>query len=52
MTVDGIKNEYHKGDIYFIPESIKHSGKIYAGCADITFFMNVDFESIGLFLIK
>ncbi|MFC1495276.1 cupin domain-containing protein [Thermodesulfobacteriota bacterium] len=38
LTIDGIKNEFRKGDIYFIPENIKHSGKIYAGYADITFF--------------
>lgn len=29
---------YGKGDIYYIPSGVKHSGKIYAGYADITFF--------------
>jgi len=29
---------YTKGDIYFIPSGIKHSGHIYAGYSDITFF--------------
>src|SRR5512145_1998493 len=29
---------YTKGDRYYIPEGVKHSGKIYAGYADITFF--------------
>ena len=38
LTVDGIKRVYTKGDIYFIPENVKHSGKIHAGYADITFF--------------
>lgn len=38
LIIDGVKNDYNKGDIYFIPENIKHSGKIYAGYADITFF--------------
>ena len=38
LTIDGVKREYSKGDIYFIPENVKHSGKIYAGYADITFF--------------
>ena len=38
LTIEGVKNEYDKGDIYFIPENIKHSGKIHAGYADITFF--------------
>ncbi len=38
MTIDGVKREYSKGDIYHIPENVKHSGKVYAGYADITFF--------------
>ncbi|RJP76111.1 MAG: cupin domain-containing protein [Desulfobacteraceae bacterium] len=38
LTIDGIKNKYSKGDIYLIRENVKHSGKIYAGYADITFF--------------
>ena len=38
LTIEGIENEFKKGDIYFIPENVKHSGKIYAGYADITFF--------------
>ena len=42
LTIDGIKNEYKKGDIYYIPEGIKHSGKIHAGYADITFFNETD----------
>ena len=42
IIIDGIKNEYGKGDIYFIPENEKHSGKIYAGYADITFFNESD----------
>ena len=38
LTIDGITHEYAKGDIYYIPAGVKHSGKIYAGYADITFF--------------
>jgi quercetin dioxygenase-like cupin family protein len=38
LTVDGVKKEYGKGDIYHIPADVKHSGKIHAGYADITFF--------------
>jgi len=38
LTIDGVKNTYQKGDRYFIPKGVKHSGKIYAGYADITFF--------------
>jgi quercetin dioxygenase-like cupin family protein len=29
---------YEKGDIYYIPAGVKHSGKIYAGYVDVTFF--------------
>ena len=42
LILDGIKNTYQKGDRYFIPNGIKHSGKIYAGYADITFFNEKD----------
>jgi len=42
LLIDGIKNEYSKGDIYFIYENVKHAGKIYAGYADITFFNESD----------
>ena len=38
LKIDGVINVYHKGDRYFIPSGIKHSGKIYAGYSDITFF--------------
>lgn len=42
IPIDGIKNEYSKGDIYFIPENIKHAGNIHAGYADIIFFNESD----------
>jgi quercetin dioxygenase-like cupin family protein len=38
LTIGGVPNTYRKGDRYFIPSGVKHSGKIYAGYADITFF--------------
>ena len=38
LTISGKKETYTKGDRYYIPEGILHSGKIYAGYADITFF--------------
>ncbi|MDH4204893.1 MAG: cupin domain-containing protein [Desulfobacteraceae bacterium] len=38
LIINGIKREYKKGDIYYIPEGVIHSGKIFAGYADITFF--------------
>lgn len=42
LIIDGIKNTYMKGDRYYIPEGVRHSGKIYAGYADITFFDEKD----------
>ena len=38
LTIDGIKKTYSRGERYFIPTGIKHSAKIYAGYADITYF--------------
>jgi len=38
LTIDGVKNTFSKGERYYIPEGIKHSGKIFSGYADITFF--------------
>lgn len=38
MTIEGITKTYTKGDRYYIPAGVLHSGKIYAGYADITFF--------------
>ena len=42
LVMEGIKRTYTKGDHYFIPAGAKHSGKIYAGYADITFFNEQD----------
>ncbi len=42
LLINGVKNSYVKGDRYYIPEGVKHSGKIYAGYADITFFNEKD----------
>lgn len=42
LTIDGSKKNYYKGDRYFIPKDVKHSGKIYAGYADMTFFNQKD----------
>jgi len=38
LIIDGDKKSYSKGDRYYIPAGVKHSGKIYAGYADVTFF--------------
>ncbi|KJS32251.1 MAG: cupin [Desulfatitalea sp. BRH_c12] len=38
LIIDGKEKIFGKGDIYYIPSGIKHSGKAYAGYSDITFF--------------
>jgi quercetin dioxygenase-like cupin family protein len=48
LTIDGVENTYTKGERYFIPEGIKHSAKIYAGYADMTFFNQPDRYKIKL----
>jgi quercetin dioxygenase-like cupin family protein len=42
LTIAGEKTTYTKGDRYYIPEGVLHSGKISAGYADITFFNEPD----------
>ena len=42
LTIGGKKETYSKSDRYYIPEGVVHSGKIYAGYADITFFDEPD----------
>ncbi|MHC4401805.1 MAG: cupin domain-containing protein [Planctomycetota bacterium] len=38
LVIDGVGRTYTKGDRYFIPEGVKHSSKVFAGYADMTFF--------------
>ena len=38
LVIGGEKHCFTKGDRYYIPAGVTHSGKIYAGYADITFF--------------
>ena len=42
LTIGGKTKTYTKGYRYFIPEGTLHSGKIYAGYADVTFFNEPD----------
>lgn len=42
LIINGEKRTYSKGESYFIPSGVRHSGKIYAGYADITFFNQSD----------
>lgn len=42
LTIEGVERTYTKGDRVFIPKGARHSGKIYAGYADISFFNEPD----------
>jgi quercetin dioxygenase-like cupin family protein len=42
LVMDGEMHLFEKGDRYYIPAGVKHSGKIYAGYADVTFFEQPD----------
>lgn len=42
LVIGGRSHTFTKGDRYFIPEGVRHSGKIHAGYADITFFDQKD----------
>ncbi|MCK5261543.1 MAG: cupin domain-containing protein [Thermoplasmatales archaeon] len=38
LDVGGIKKTYRRGDTFFIPKGVKHSGRVYAGYASVAFF--------------
>ncbi len=42
LVIEGVKQTCTKGDRVFIPKGAKHSAKIYAGYADISFFNQKD----------
>ena len=42
LTIDGVERTYSKGDSVFIPKGLKHSAKVYAGYADVSFFDQKD----------
>ena len=42
LMIEGVARTYTKGDRVFIPKGARHSGKIYAGYADISFFNESD----------
>ena len=42
LTIDGVERTYSKGDSVFIPKGAKHSAKVYAGYADVSFFNEKD----------
>jgi len=42
LTIEGSKKIYQKGDRYYIPKGAVHSGKIFAGYTDMTYFDQPD----------
>ena len=42
LTIGGQTRTYGKGERYFIPAGVPHSGRIHAGYADTTFFNQAD----------
>jgi quercetin dioxygenase-like cupin family protein len=42
LILDGEEHTFTKGDRYYIPAGVRHSAKIFAGYADITFFDEPD----------
>ncbi len=42
LNIGGKEHTFVKGDRYFIPGGVLHSGKIYAGYADVSFFDEPD----------
>jgi quercetin dioxygenase-like cupin family protein len=38
LEIGGERKSFTKGDRYYIPAGVKHSGKIHAGYADVSFF--------------
>ncbi len=42
LIIDGEKRTYIKGDRYYVPGGVRHSGKVYAGFAQVAFFDEPD----------
>jgi quercetin dioxygenase-like cupin family protein len=42
LVIEGVELTFTKGDRYFIPKGVRHSGRIYAGYTDMTFFDQPD----------
>ena len=42
LAIGGETRTLGKGDQYFVPRGVKHSAKIYAGYADVTYFNQKD----------
>ena len=46
LVIGGERRTLGRGDQYFVPKGVKHSAKIYAGYADVTFFNQKDRYSV------
>ncbi len=46
LTIDGKKHVLRKGDTYYIPKGVPHSGSLKAGYKDLTVFNQKDRYSI------
>lgn len=42
LIIGGVRKLYSKGDRYYIPQGVHHSGRVSAGYADVTFFDQKD----------
>lgn len=42
LIIGGVPHVFTKGDRYFIPAGVLHSGRIFAGYADMTYFDQKD----------
>ena len=42
ITIGGELQRLKRGDQYYIPKGVKHSAKVYAAYADVTFFNQAD----------
>jgi quercetin dioxygenase-like cupin family protein len=42
LIIGGVKGRYKKGQHYFIPDGVKHSGHIYAGLVVVEYFDQKD----------
>ncbi|MFX0204010.1 MAG: cupin domain-containing protein [Candidatus Hodarchaeota archaeon] len=46
LTIDGKLHKLKKGDTYYIPKGVTHSGKLKAGVKDVTVFDQKDRYSV------
>ncbi|MBM9530462.1 cupin domain-containing protein [Desulfoprunum benzoelyticum] len=47
LVIDGQEFTFCKGDRYHIPAGVRHSGRVHAGYADITFYDEPSRYAVG-----